>query len=651
MSTPSSSPATALAQVQDLESRFATAMQELYVVGNGLAQVRFTLDQSARRTTLAPEGAAEGAAPAAASTATAATAATAGAATTDSAATSAAVTSAAPVDTVPTLPAQPRWWERPGAVAKVLGAVGAIVTLVGVALLLAIAVAAGIFGPLPRVVSGALLAAGLLGAGIRLRRRSPGSVGAEALAATGLAAAYLDVLAATALYDFIPGAPGLVIAALLAVGTFVLARSWDSQLLAVLAAAPPALLAPAITGAESLTTMSFVALLLVGSAFAHLDRPWPYLYLARILPAGLVLLITVLALGATPPVLTVVTATALGMLAAGTIESARHLQYAATLAALGAALPMLLAVTMLESSRLPVAAALTALFLVVAAFLNSDPATHHVSTGEATEQPAGEAMAERTLWIAALLTGSVLLVIAAVSLPTPSDGGLSLALAAAAYLVVAVWRRSQPVAAMAVILAGLSALIFTPQVFATVSATSLARLATPMSIVHGVALTGFAALTLVLARSIGEPQRRAQVTRAAGVLAFICGSAVVVSLGTWVGLSSDEERLGFFGGHAAATALWTALAAMLVTVVARRARDRTIYVRLGLALVAAAVAKLFLFDLSALSGLIRVVAFVITGLIVLAIGVAYSKVDDRPDPALPEQPLAGRASAEDPGAV
>lgn len=213
---------------------------------------------------------------------------------------------------------------------------------------------------------------------------------------------------------------------------------------------------------------------------------------------------------------------------------------------------------------------------------------------------------------------------------------MALALAGAAYLVVGVWRRSQPVAAMAVVLAVLSALIFAPQVLATVSASSLARMTTPMSIVHGVALTGLAALTLVLARGIGDPQRRALVTRAAGVLAFICGSAVVVSLGTWIGASNDEARLGFFGGHAAATALWTALAAVLVTVVARRGRDRATYVRLGLALVAAAVAKLFLFDLSALGGLFRVVAFVITGLIVLAIGVAYSKVEEAPAPALPE---------------
>lgn len=623
MSTPSSSPAAALRQVQDLESRFATAMQELYAVGNGLAEVRHTLEQ-------AP-------APAAAPVAPEAALPPVGDRPVGDRPVGGRLVGAPPTDAAPTgivsaAPAQPRWWERPGAVAKILGAVGAVVTLVGVALLLAIAIAAGIFGPVPRVISGAVLAAVLLAAGVRLRRRSPASVGAEALAATGLAAAYLDVLAATALYDFIPGPLGLVIAALLAVGTFVLARSWDSQLLAVLAAAPPALLAPAVTGVDSLATMSFVALLLVGSAFAHLDRAWPYLYLARVVPAGLVLLIGVGSTGATPPVITVVTATALGMLAAGTIESTRHLQHAATLAALGGALPMLLAVGMRESWRLPVAAALAALFLVVAGFLGTSPASHRVSTAEATDEATVTDPIERSLWISALLTGTVLLIIAAASLPAASDGGLALAVASAAYLLVAVWRRSQPVGAMAVILAALSALIFAPQLLATVSASSLAPITTPMSIVHGAALTGLAVLALVLARGIADPQRRSQITRAAGLLAVICGSATVVSLGTWIGSQSGETRVGFFGGHAAATALWTALAAVLITVVSRRARDRATYVRLGLALVGAAVAKLFLFDLSALGGLFRVVAFVITGLIVLAIGVAYSKVEEAPAP-------------------
>ena len=93
-----------------------------------------------------------------------------------------------------------------------------------------------------------------------------------------------------------------------------------------------------------------------------------------------------------------------------------------------------------------------------------------------------------------------------------------------------------------------------------------------------------------------------------------------------------KSRVGFYGGHAVATALWTALAAVLITVVAPRRPDRRPMVRVGLGLIGAAVAKLLLFDLSALSGLFRVVAFVVTGIIVLVVGVAYARAGEPDDP-------------------
>jgi uncharacterized membrane protein len=48
-------------------------------------------------------------------------------------------------------------------------------------------------------------------------------------------------------------------------------------------------------------------------------------------------------------------------------------------------------------------------------------------------------------------------------------------------------------------------------------------------------------------------------------------------------------------------------------------------VRLGLALVAVAVGKLFLFDLAALDGVVRSLAFIVTGLLLLAIGSRYAR--------------------------
>src|SRR5690606_11403509 len=153
-------------------------------------------------------------------------------------------------------------------------------------------------------------------------------------------AAYLTLLAATALYGFVPDPLGLVLAALLAVGAFLLARAWDSELLAVLAAAPPILLAPFVSGIDSVATIGFVALLLVGSAFAHLGRQWRWLYLARTAPAVIVLIAGVVAQrDDTLASLTVAVSAVLGMVAAGWVERSRRLEHLPTVAAAAAGLP------------------------------------------------------------------------------------------------------------------------------------------------------------------------------------------------------------------------------------------------------------------------------------------------------------------------
>ena len=598
---------TPLAQIRDLESQFAAAMTQMYAVGNGLAQVRQDLADDAMNALPAPVAPVREepanwvdihAAPAPGDT---------------------TVPPSPPTPPTASSPTGPRWWERPGAVAKVLGAVGAVVTLIGVAFLLAIAIAAGIFGPVPRTVSGALLAAGLIAGGVVVRRRSGAEdrpttqptriTGGEALAATGLAAAYLDLLAATALYDFIPGSIGLILAGALSVGAFLLARRWNSELLAILAAAPPMLLAPALTGL-SLMTLSFVALLLVGSAFAHLGHEWRWLYLARTAPAVPIVLLGALLPQQPFPIITLTAAMALGMVLAGVAEQSRRLEQLPMYAALAAAIPLTLVVADLGDGRLPVAASLGTLFLAVAAFM---------------EWLTGRIVTSRWVWVAPLVTGTLLLMIAAGALPTESQSGTALAVVSGAYLLVGAWRNSRPVAAMSILTGVTSAVLFVPTALATASEWALTRTLDPMMIVHGLALTVLAGVAHLAGRALADDERASQITRGACVAAFVTGSATVVLIGTLLGDLWDEPTVGFYGGHAVATALWTALAAVLMTVVARRSRDRGLMVRVGLGLVAVAVGKLFLFDLSALSGLFRVVAFVVTGVIVLVLGVAVAR--------------------------
>ena len=126
-----------------------------------------------------------------------------------------------------------------GWIGKLLAVAGVGVTLTGVVLLLVLAAQAGILRPEFRVAGGVALAAGLVAVAIRLKSRPGGLVGAVALAATGIAAGYMDVIAVTTIYKWFPAPVGLIVAALIGGGGLTLARLWDSQHLGVLVFVPP----------------------------------------------------------------------------------------------------------------------------------------------------------------------------------------------------------------------------------------------------------------------------------------------------------------------------------------------------------------------------------------------------------------------------
>ncbi len=120
-------------------------------------------------------------------------------------------------------------WSRPGFMPKLLALVGAAVTLIGVAFLLILAAQYGLFGPLARTISAALLGVVLVALAFVVRQRDPGNVGAPILGATGVAAGFLSVVTATVIYGWLPPLAGVVLAALIGLGGMVLARLWDNE--------------------------------------------------------------------------------------------------------------------------------------------------------------------------------------------------------------------------------------------------------------------------------------------------------------------------------------------------------------------------------------------------------------------------------------
>lgn len=614
---------TQLQDVRRLEVEFAEAMNGMYAVGNGLARLRASLEldqpQSTQMTRAAQ--AAETAEPAAGP------------------APARAVPSAPPLTPTPTTAATlppsrpavaplPSWWQREGAVTRVLALSGAVVTLIGVAMLLALAVQQGWFVPELRVALGVLLAAALVAAGhvVRAREGRTGrsSAAPVALAATGYAAGYLDVVAVTTVYDWVPRTGGLVLAAVVAASGLLLARRWDRQLLAVVTVLGATLLAPFVTGRPGDEVSLFVVVLSAAALLARGDRGWPLLALARTVPAGGLVLLGVASslAGDGPSRVAILAAVALTLLAlTGAVSAGRHDRSDLV----GSAATVVAAVALLTSIGVHGETLRTTGFALVAlAFAVALAVTSRSPVG-----PVPTALAATTGGVSGL---SALL---AVTSGAPERWLVTgILLTALGYAAAAVTTRSRVtlwVAAGTTAVAAVAYLVH-PAAYVDLGLArdhDAASALLDSALAGGVAALGAWGVDVVR----GVPARVRRLTRLAALVAGLVTSAVaVVSLGLLVGDALETTATGFLAGHALATVLWMLASAWLLLRGLRAESRRALSVRLGLGLAAVSVAKLFLFDLATLDGLWRVVAFLITGLLLLASGTAYAKALERTRP-------------------
>src|SRR5258705_250229 len=192
--------------------------------------------------------------------------------------------------------APPRRARSEGWIGKVLAVAGVAVTLIGVVLLLVLAAQAGILRPEIRVGAGAVLAGALVVVAGWLYARPGGRVGAIALAATGIAAAYMDVIAVTTIYEWVVAPIGLAIAAVIGGSGLTLARRWDSQHLGLLVLVPLIALAPVVTDGITLLLVGFMLALSAASLMVQLGKDWIWLHAARIAAPTLPLLVALAAL-------------------------------------------------------------------------------------------------------------------------------------------------------------------------------------------------------------------------------------------------------------------------------------------------------------------------------------------------------------------
>ncbi|MBF6464834.1 DUF2339 domain-containing protein [Nocardia beijingensis] len=514
------------------------------------------------------------------------------------------------------------WWQRDGVISRILALAGVAVTLIGVAMLLVLAAQAGFFGPVPRVVAGAVFSVALVGAGVRVFQRTGGRVGGIALAVTGIAGAYLDVVAVTAVYHWLHPVFGLAVAFGVAAAGVGLAMHWRAQPLAVLVVLAAAALSPVLTTRPVL--LAFLIVLQCACVPVQLAKNWPYLHVARTLPAVLATLAFVAgaALG-TPAaaerawVLAAAAAVAL-VGVAGTIVVVRRraadLTASSTMAA--ALVPILVAPGMYEQRVVTVSVAsiiATGLLLVAAVTL--------VPKLNALLRIPGHTA------LVAALAGSVALLEACVGATETRTLPTALFLVASAFLGVAGQRRSRPAAGLGTafaVLGGFALLnVASPEVLAS-QHRSEASLGVA-SVLGAVLALGVVAAALWCARRLpGLAGGSAWPWIAASVAGLYAVTTATVSIGVAIGTPN-----GFLLGHSAATILWMAAATGALLFGLRELADAPAVAKLalgsGLLVTAAALAKLFLFDLATLDGLVRVAAFLIVGILLLLAGTRYAR--------------------------
>ncbi len=227
--------------------------------------------------------------------------------------------------------------------------------------------------------------------------------------------------------------------------------------------------------------------------------------------------------------------------------------------------------------------------------------------------------------------GTVAGVLAVVAGAPEGFVGTGLLALALAHLAVAGVSRSRVSLGLGAGVATVAVLAWLQHPVAIVSPTLATGHDLPVAFVDSVLVAGVVAVGWWAAASVrGVP---ATARRIAAVVAWLVGLAstatALVAVFTLLGMRLDATELGFTAGHAVATVVWMAAAAGLLLHSLERPSSADLALRSGLLLAAVAVAKLFLFDLAALDGIVRSVAFIATGLLLLATGSRYARAWER----------------------
>lgn len=529
---------------------------------------------------------------------------------------------------------------------RVLAWVGGSMTLIGVVLFLVLAASRGWLGVPARLVVGAALGATLVELGRRVYHRPGGEVGALALVGTGVAALYLDVGTATAKFHYLPDVVGLVCGYAVAGVGLRLADRWRSRVLAGAVLIGVGIFLPAVTGGSLPLLVALVLVpqvvsipvarrngwastAIIGAAFplvygsvAAWNASGSWFFAAhehggQVATTMADVAVFVLGIGCavvssgklSDRVLAwlVVSAPLPALQLAGALNDSGPGGHAATFGVVLAALVGLVLIGVAVAPRLTVPRIVPRI---------AAPTAEPIELSTLVRAAAGAAGAvalfqATVLWLDGSALVGVLL-------------GQSLVLSVVGYLL----RRRGPVlGAVGYGLVGLCGALTDQAPISGLTGFPAYPYLVDDRPDHGALITGLSIslMAMLAAGAFAAAAARLGWFRTAP-LAWIPVGLVTLygAAGTVVtaGLLIAPVQAGFVTAHAVVTVSWTVVALLLL---ARGVTNAVLRIS-GLVLVAAAVAKLLLFDLVALDGLARVAAFVGAGLVLLTAGARYARL-------------------------
>ncbi|WP_018024744.1 DUF2339 domain-containing protein [Corynebacterium ulceribovis] len=549
-------------------------------------------------------------------------------------------------------PATP-WWQNERIVTRILAIAGALITIIGIGFLVALAIQHGLLGPLSRVILAYLLAVVLLGCAAWLQRKKPTNPGINALVFASYLTATITTQSLVDILHWWPWFVGMLVHIALGIGFIALCRTWAKPILALI------LLLPAFfflsTFVPAVGAMAGVAVFATVVITLSYRRHWPFI--APLTVGGLLLTSFTRPYGNWDDAFTnnphleylgrtfiyidsiTVTIAVFAILALVTLQQRVDDSdpssdvYAAFRGGTVAALPVVLYFQVWDFFAATAATAYwTTVFLLLIAAGFVLPRLRRSTGTELVPYVVNSGLIcfYLFLWTIDWLQGRLLLTLVALALTTALFVGYRLQPGAIA-------KSTLVLALIGIVMELIEriGLAWRLGYSAGMHAVVLERESQPLPILTSLLTIGLVA-ALVSMYSLKSESNRFRMSYAG--FGLWLSSIPIVLLTTAVGVSGGLAGTdAFLFGHTIVSVTWMTLAGGLLLYRNWPLKESTT-LGAGFVLATVATAKLIFFDLEELTGLARVLAFLVCGLLLIGMATWRSNQDRSPRPESQKRP-------------